>query len=147
MNNKIFFLTIPAVSGFSEPMNAGVDAQMILYPADAKPGNEMLSVTFVNFDKTAQDAMQMNDSELVEYVKSTFLATSKPAEAEIERNILGQKAKGQKLTKKIPVPSGVEVYLIPGPDDCKLSIGVVTSQPGTDESEKIISELFQSLKV
>jgi hypothetical protein len=71
-----------------------------------------MNLTFVLFTKEDQEAMKMNDSELMDYAKTTFFGTSKPAESISERTILGNTSVGESISVKIPVASDLEIHLI-----------------------------------
>ena len=126
---------------FSAPENAGLDALRVVHPADAKAGGEKLSLTAVAFPKDSG----MTDAELLDYVKTTFLATS-DAGKPVERTLLGKKVKGQALEKKIPSPSFAEVYVATNKTGDKVVLAFVFPASFAKDAEATISAIAASLK-
>jgi hypothetical protein len=132
---------------FSGPTEIGVDAILFGFPHDAEAGKEKMTVTFVQFSPEAQLNMQMTDAELLSYVKSTFLGTSRPAVSSKERTIFGKKSVGEILSSKIPSPSNLEIHLITLNDSSKICIGFKSSAEITaEQSEAMIFEVINNLK-
>ena len=126
---------------FSAPESAGLDAVRVCHPADAKAGGEKLSLTAVAFPKDSG----MTDAELLDYVKTTFLATSAPGRP-VERTLLGKKVKGQALEVKIPSPSFAEVYVATKKSGDKVVLGFAFTQGFANEAEAAIAAIAASLK-
>jgi hypothetical protein len=126
---------------FSAPQNAGLDALRVVHPANAKAGGEKLSLTAVAFPKDSG----MTDAELLDYVKTTFLATS-DAGKPVERTLLGKKVKGQALEKKIPSPSFAEVYVTTKKAGDKVVLAFVFLPSFAKDAEAAISAIAASLK-
>ena len=126
---------------FSAPENAGLDALRVVHPADAKTGGEKLSLTAVAFPKDSG----MTDAELLDYVKTTFLATS-DAGKPVERTLLGKKVKGQALEKKIPSPSIAEVYVATKKTGDKVVLAFVLSPDFAKEAQEAIAGIAATMK-
>jgi hypothetical protein len=125
---------------FSAPAPAGLDALAVVHPADAKSGGEKLSLTAVAFPKDSG----MTDADLLEYVKSAFLATTSPGRP-VERTLLGRKVKGEALEKKIPAPSLAEVYVATKKSGDKVVLGFVFSPDFAKEAGEAIAGITATL--
>lgn len=126
---------------FSAPEEAGLDALRVVHPADAKAGGEKLSLTAVAFPKGSG----MSDAELLDYVKTTFLATS-AAGKPVERSLLGRKVTGQALEKKIPAPSRAEVYVATKKGGDKVVLALVFASGFSEEAEAAIAAISATLR-
>lgn len=126
---------------FSAPAPAGLDALLVVNPADAKSGGEKLSLTAVAFPKDSG----MSDAELLDYVKTTFLATSAPGKP-VERTLLGKPVKGQALEKKIPAPSNAEIYVVTKKNGDKVVLGFVFSPGFAKEAQEAIAGIAATMK-
>jgi hypothetical protein len=126
---------------FSAPASAGIDALLLVHPADAKSGEEKMSLTAAAFPKDSG----MSDGEILEYATTTFLAT--PASGKpVERTFLARKVAGQALEKKIPSPSLAEVYVVTKKNGDKVFLGFVFSPAFAKEAEKAIADAATTLK-
>jgi len=144
----IFSLTFNSSFEFSGPLKIGVDAQQFSYPANVDDNYNLLNLTFIIFDSEAQKNMNMSDSELLSYAKSTFFATSKPAETTKVRQIIGFNSAGEILKTKIPAISNLEIHLITLPDNTKYVFGFKSVNSMNEiELEKIINEITSNLKI
>ncbi len=145
---SVFNLMFNTSFELTQALKAGIDAQQFCYPAKVENQDFSLFVTFVRFDAESQKNMNMSDNELIDYVKSTFLGTAKPAEKIAERIIMGQKSSGQLLKSKIPTPSNIEIHLITLQDSTKFAISFKSNNSVSSEDfEKIIIETTSSLKM
>ena len=126
---------------FSSPGDAGFDALRVVHPADAKAGGEKLSLTAVAFPKDSG----MSDAELLDYVKTTFLATSAAGEP-VERTLLGKKVTGRSLEKKVPAPSIAEVYVATKKRGDKVVLAFVFAPGFAQEAEAAIAAIAASLR-
>jgi len=126
---------------FSAPAPAGLDALLVVHPADAKAGGEKVSLTAVAFSKDSG----MSDAELLDYVKMTFLATSVSGKP-VARTFLGKKVTGQTLEKKIPAPSNAEVYVVTKEKGDKVVLGFVYSAGFAKEAEEAIAGIAATMK-
>ena len=143
----IFSLTFNSSVELSGSFEAGVNAQQFAYPANVEVDN-LLHITFVMFDAESQRNMNMSDAELLNYAKTTFLGTSKPAETTKERQIMKRNSVGEILKTKIPTPSNIEIHLITLPDNTKIVIGFKSANSiNASDLEKIITEVTSSLKI
>jgi hypothetical protein len=141
---KIHELTFNTTFEFSAPAPAGLDALLMVHPKDAKSGVEKMSITAVRFPADAVGAGGMSDAELLEYVKTTFLATS-VAGTLVERAFLTQKIRGEALMKSIPVPAQAEVYVVLLKTGVKIVLGFVFATGFAAQAGQIISEVAASL--
>ncbi|MCK7511299.1 MAG: hypothetical protein MZV70_49420 [Desulfobacterales bacterium] len=129
---------------FSAPAEAGLDAQRIVFPRDAVPGAEPMSITAVRFPAEAVGAGGMSDAELLDYVKTAFLATT-AAGGPLERTFLGRKSAGEAFAKTIPVPSRAEIYVVALQNGDKVVFGFVFSAEFAARAEQTIAEVAASL--
>ena len=125
----------------SAPARTGLDALLVVHPAEAKAGGEKFSLTAVAFPKDSG----MNDAELLDYVKTTFLATSAPGKP-VVRTFLGKEVTGKSLEKKIPTPSGAEIYVVTKKDGNKVVLGFVFSPGFKAEAETAIAGIAATMK-
>lgn len=141
----VFSLCFTTGKDLKDPQDAGLNALTFLYE---ESGKEVMSITFVLFTKEDQEAMQMNDSELKEYAKTTFFGTSKPAESYTESAIMGKTSRGELLSVKIPVASDLEIHFITTDRGQKYCIGFksVKEMPQGLRSS-LINEILSSLKL
>lgn len=142
--SKMHDLTFNTTIEFSAPGSAGLDALLMVYPKDAKSTAEKMSITAVRFPADAVGAGGMADAELLEYVKTTFLATS-VAGTPVERTFLTQKIKGEALVKSIPVAARAEVYVVSLKTGAKVVLGFVFAPDFAVQAGQVISEVAASL--
>lgn len=126
---------------FSAPAPAGLDALLVVHPPDAKAGGEKVSLTAVAFPKDSG----MSDAELLDYVKTTFLATSASGKP-VERTFIGKPVKGQALEKKIPAPSNAEIYVVTKKNGDKVVLGFVFSPGFSKEAQEAIAGIAATMK-
>lgn len=138
---EVHGLTFSPPIAFSAPVPAGLDALLVFHPPDAKAGGEKVSLTAVAFPKGSG----MSDGELLDYVKSTFLATSASG-TPIERTFLGKPVKGQALEKKIPAPSTAEIYVVTKRNGDKVVLGFVASTGFEKEAQETIVGIAATMK-
>ncbi len=100
-----------------------------------------MSLTAVAFPKDSG----MSDAELLDYVKTTFLATSASGKP-VERTFLGKPVKGQALEKKIPAPSSAEIYVVTKKNGDKVVLGFVTSPGFAKEAQEAIAGIAATMK-
>jgi hypothetical protein len=130
---------------FSVPEAAGLDALRIVLPKDARPGAEKMSITMVRFPAEAVGAGGMSDAELLDYVKTAFLAAT-GAGKPIERIFLAQKARGEALEKSIPVPSRAEAYVVALKTGDKIVFAFAFVPEFAAEAGRVIGEAAESLR-
>lgn len=126
---------------FSAPSPAGLDALTVVHPKEARPGTERMSLTAVRF---AAGEPGMTDGELIEYVKSTFLATTAPGKPQA-RSFLGRKVPGNVVDKKIPAPARAETYLVPLKGGARLVLGFVYAPDFAPQAEAAIAQIAASM--
>jgi hypothetical protein len=142
--SRMHDLTFATTIEFSAPAAAGLDALFMVYPKDAESGVEKMSITAVRFPADAVGAGGMADAELLEYVKTVFLATSRPGTA-IERTFLNRKVLGEVLEKSIPAPARAEVYVVSLKTGAKVVFGFVFAPDFAAQAGQVISEVAVSL--
>lgn len=126
---------------FSVPEEAGLDAVRVVHPATAKAGEEKLAVTAVAFPKDSG----MTDAELLDYVKTTFLATSAPGR-KVVRAFLGKEVAGQGLEKKIPAPSLAEVYAVTKKGGDKVVLAFVFAPDFAEQAGPAIAAIAATMR-
>ncbi len=141
MKHQVFFLEVPADCGFSAPIEAGMDALMMNYPAEADISQASGSVTFVNFSRDAQQAMEMDAAGLMDYVSMVFLAYSGEYD-ESERVIFGQHLKGRSFRKSIPRAATTEIFLLKGPEESLMAVGIVKNDDAASELNEALERLL-----
>lgn len=132
---------------FSPPRETGLEAASFLYPPDSGLGKAGMEISVVAVPKEMQEAFADNDTEIFEYVKTTFFALSGPAKAKTERTFLGKMCSGESHSATIPKNTVAEVYLFPLADGDKVAVGFV--RDGTmpeNTAEKIMATVAGSLK-
>lgn len=130
----------------SSGKEAGLDAVSYVFPEDAESGDEKFEVMLVFLDKEVIEAMEMNEEELLQYVKAAYLGSAQEAEKKIERKAFGKTISGEWQKTEIPRNAVFEIYLIPLKDGSKLSAAFrsyETMNPA--ESEKVIKAFFETL--
>jgi len=142
---KMHDLTFNTTIEFSAPISAGLDALLMVHPKDAKSGVEKMSITAVRFPADAVGTGGMSDAELLEYVKTVFLATSRPG-TPVERTFLARKVLGEVLEKSIPTPSRAEVYVVSLKTGAKVVLGFVFAPDFAAQAGQVITEVEASLK-
>jgi len=106
----------------SRPTEIGLDAVAITDRPEASHGNALMEVVLVAIPADLREALGNSDSEVVNYVKSTFLGTAKSAEKTVTRTFLGRTVFGELLSSKIPAPREIELYLIPLADGGSMAV-------------------------
>ena len=129
---------------FSAPVEAGLDALRVVHPGDARPGTEKMSITAVRFPAEAVGAGGMSDAELLDYVKTAFLAAT-GAGKPVERVFLAQKARGEALEKTIPVPARAELYVVALKAGDKVVLAFVFGPGFAAQAGQVIHEVAESL--
>jgi hypothetical protein len=98
---------------FSSPQDIGMDAVALTNPPESAPGQALFEITLVAVPKDMLESFGNNPAEVLGYVKSSFLATAKPAERTVERTFLGAPVAGEAQGLNIPKPADLEVYYVP----------------------------------
>jgi hypothetical protein len=142
---KMHGLSFATSAEFSAPAAVGLDALRIVFPRDAKAGAEKMSLTAVRFPAEAVGAGGMTDAELLEYVKTAFLASSGPGKPS-ERIFLKQKVAGQAFEKSIPKPERAEVYIVQLKSGDKVVLGFAFSADFAAQAAQAIGEAAASLR-
>lgn len=130
----------------SDPINIGLEAFGMSYPKDAKLGEETFEIRLIFITKEMLTNMPMDNDELLQYVKSVFLGTTKKAE-KYNRDFLGKTITGEIISKKIPKPLGMEVYLLTLKNESKLAIAFLYDKAMDSKNvEGIISTIASTLQ-
>jgi len=87
----------------------------------------------------------MSDSGLINYGKSTYMGSAKPATGKTSRLFFGTPLEGTLQTTSIPTPSTLETYLLTLADGKKVFVGIKYSLP-KDEADTIINTIGASMR-
>jgi len=132
---------------FSPPQKAGLDAVVLLHPPESGLGKGQMEITLVAVSKDMQESMGNKDTEILSYVKATFLASAKPATKSVERSFLGRKVVGEAQASSIPKKVELELYLIPLTDGDKVAVGFTRDiAMSKEKAESIVNMVAQSFK-
>ena len=132
---------------FSKPMDIGMGAVALANPPQAGPGQGGLVITLVAVPKDLQESMGNNPAEVMNYVKSTYLGTAKPAQGARERTFLGQVVKGEVQQMSIPKPGELEVYLVPLSGGDKMAVALTRDQKTpAAEAAKVMDMVAKTFK-
>jgi hypothetical protein len=96
----------------SQPESIGLDAVSLSYPANASQEEVVFEVVIAKAPEEMQTAMEMSESELFEYLKTTFLGLTGKADKTTEKEILGQKRTLEQHEHVIPVQSTIHVFFL-----------------------------------
>jgi hypothetical protein len=130
---------------FSEPIEVGLDAQQLLYPASSELGNETLRILIVRFSSEAQQNIQPEIS-LLEYVKGVFLGIPNLTGESKEREFLGQMVTGEVIMTDFPQKRELEIYLLELSNNDQVAIIFESSDNiATEIKEKMINSISTSL--
>lgn len=132
---------------FSGPQKLGLDAVAFIHPAGLGIGQGKIEITLVSFPKDMVEGLGMNEKELFEYFKTTFLGAG-PGQKAVERPFLGKPIKGDWQVTAIPKARRLEAYLIPLPDGGRLGLAVsaLTAVPDAD-FEATAASVSKTLKL
>ncbi len=98
---------------FSAPQDIGMDAVVLTNPPESAPGQALFEITLAAVPPDMLESFGNNPAEVLAYVKSSFLATAKPAERTVERTFQGAPVAGEAQGLSIPKPADLEVYYVP----------------------------------
>ncbi len=145
---SVFNISFEANDSLHGPENAGTDALQFHYPADAQINEAQLIITFVHFNAESLKHMGFNNIELIQYTKTTFLGTAKPASNHVKRRILGEESAGELIHTKIPVDSDIEIHLIGLSDQSKMAIAFkAICNEQSQKIETMISSIIESIRL
>lgn len=132
---------------FSKPMDIGMGAVALTSPPQSGPGQGDLVITLVEVPKDLQESMGNNPAEVMNYVKSTHLGTTKPAQGARERTFLGQVVKGEVQQMAIPKPGELEVYMVSLPGGDKVAVALTRDQKiPADVAAKVMEMVAKTFK-
>lgn len=139
-------LTFQIPLKLSPPVKAGLDATSFFFPDKAEFGKEKFEMMLVFLDMNMIESSGMDDGELLQYVKSTYLGTTKKADRNVERKALGKMVQGEWQKTSIPRKATLEIYLVPLKDGSRLAAAFRSYEGMNDkESEKMIKAFFDTL--
>jgi hypothetical protein len=126
---------------FSPPQEIGMDAVALLHPPDSALGKAQMEIALVGVPKEMQESFGNNDTELMNYLKTTFMATGEPAEKKVERTFLGAKVVGDAQSNTIPKETWLELYLVTLSDGDKIAVGFTRDAAMPQEAAESIVDL------
>ncbi len=129
---------------FSSPKEIGVDAVSLLHPPDSGLGKAGMEIVLIAVPKEMQEAFNDNDTEILNYVKTTFLAVNGPAKEKVTRSFLGTKSAGERHTTTIPQSKSIDVYLLTLADGDKVALAFVRGAAMTEDAAERIGALVAS---
>jgi hypothetical protein len=136
---------------FSSPKEIGLDAVSLLHPKDSGPGKAGMEIVLIAVPKEMQGAFNNNDTEILGYIKTTFLALNSPAKDKVERAFFRKKSAGERHATTIPQNKSIEVYLLTLADGDKVALAFIRDAAMTgDAAEKIwamVSSTFKEVPV
>ncbi len=138
LKNITFQTPVP----FSAPAVFGMEAFTLSYPANSPQGKETFEIRLVFISTQMLENINMDEVELLKYVKTTFLGTAKKAEKNNKRFFMNRSIEGELLSKKIPRPLLLEVYLLSLQDGSKLAISFIYEK---DMDIKIAQEIMTTI--
>jgi hypothetical protein len=140
-------IAFDAPVAFAAPRKVGLDAVVLIHPADAELGSGLLEITLAALPQTMIKEMGLKDDEILGYIETTFLGAG-PAETPAERTFFGKTVKGDRQTLGIPRTRHLEAYVVPLPDGDSLGIMFVNDpRLAPEEVEKIVAQIAQTLRL
>lgn len=141
-------ITFQSPVKLSPPLKTGLDAWLTFYPDYAEPGHEFFEIIMVFMDKDMIDSLELDEPELMKYVKATYLGTAKSAREKSKLEFLGKTIEGDVQESNIPREHTLRVYLIPRKSGGKLAVCFRKyKEMNNDEAENIIKTFAQTLKI
>lgn len=138
-NNTWGKVTFQTPITLSPPMDIGIDAVTLTSPT--------VEITLVAVAKEMQEAFGNSDGDILEYIKTTFIAVSGPPQTTVERIFLGKKYTGEKHTATIPQPKSLELHLLSLKSGDKLALIISHDNSiSEDEAEKVAVMIAATLK-
>ena len=128
-------------TAFSKPIRLGLDAAALVSPPEKGLGQGRMEITLVAVPKDLQESLGHNETEILSYVKSTFLGTVKPAESKVERSFMGQTIQGEFLKTTLPKPGNLEIYLVTLSGGDQVAIGLTHDLETTAEEARQVMDL------
>jgi hypothetical protein len=132
---------------FSGPVDIGLNAVTFVSPADSKPGDGHMEITLVSVPLDMAESMEHDQAMILGYLKSTFLATSKPGMKSTERSFLGKTVEGETVSSTIPKPGELEYYLVPYTDGSMVLIALRWDASTTkDEAAAVMDAIAETFR-
>jgi hypothetical protein len=132
---------------FSGPVDIGVGAAAFVHPAESEPGQADIEITLVSVPVDLQLSLDNDEDAILDFVKSTFLGTTKPADESLERTFLGKKIVGGLQDITIPRKGQMETYLIPLSDGDMVAVSVMHEDGiSVETSQRIVDALASTMK-
>lgn len=108
-------------AGFSEVKSLGNDTVGVV----AQKGSRKLKIRMATLDAEWLELLNMEDEELLGYVKTTYLAINAPAREYHQRRFLGQTLVGELQYKRTNRGHNImEIYLVPLSDGSKVMLAL-----------------------
>ncbi len=126
---------------FSGPIEIGIGAVTLVHPSDSEPGQAGIEITLVSVPKDLQQSFENDESEILTFVKSTFLGTFKPADENFERTFLGKKIVGSLQDITIPHRGQLEMYLVPLSDGDMIAVALMHSAETPKQTAREVIEM------
>lgn len=132
---------------FSAPQGVGLDALLVAHPPDAKPGEELFSLTAVRFGPEATDTKAgMTPAELRGFVKVVFLAAGTSNGPPVRRRLLESWVEGESFTTSIPSPSFGEVFALRRRDGDSVVLGFKVRQDWREQGMVLLDTITANLR-
>jgi hypothetical protein len=132
---------------FSGPVETGVGAAAFVHPANSEPGQAGIEITLVSVPADLQLSLDNDHDAILDFVKGTFLGTTRPADESLERIFLGKKVVGGLQNITIPRKGQMETYLVPLSDGDMIAVSVMhTAGTSAETSTQVVEALAASMK-
>jgi hypothetical protein len=130
----------------SQPQSLGLDAVSMVYPADSEPGKSLAEIVLVKASKDMQKTMEMQEADLINYLKTTFLGFYGAPESTVQRDIFGKPVTGERFRQSIPVKSNVEMFFVRlrNEDGLMIAFRMVPEMP-VEDAEKLVRTITESM--
>jgi hypothetical protein len=141
---EVFSFTFSTSQPLAGPIEAGLDA--IGFSLSGS-NSELMYMVFALFPPEMQENFGSDNAQLIDYFKSTFMATSKPSSSTKKRKIGQIESMGEIVKSSIPVPSEIEIHLIDHSNENKICIGFKSfSELNSDTQNQIVVEILENLQ-
>ncbi|MFZ1728951.1 MAG: hypothetical protein WBQ23_04865 [Bacteroidota bacterium] len=132
---------------FSPPADIGLNAVALVSPPESQSGAGSMEITLVSVPPDMAEGMENDNEMILGYLKSTFLATSKPGKKTAGRSFLTKTVEGETVSSTIPKPSELEYYLVPLSDGAMMLIALRwDSSVTTEDAAAVFAMIAETLK-
>lgn len=129
------------------PIELGIGAVAFVHPAESEPGQAKVEITLIAVPADLQSSLDNDQDAILDFVKGTFLGTTRRADENRERDFLGKTIVGDVQNITIPRRGQMETYLIPLSDGDMLAVSVMhTAETAADHSTRVIEALAATLR-